>query len=214
MNRYANIGCSCATVALIALAAASLSAQQTAPRGGAGGANPPATQGGGREGGRQGGGRQGGGTTGAQPAQPAQPAQSGRQGGRGRSSSMDQGPAVPAGTTVTTLGAVHLGKAVKADGQPLPVGTYQLRVTEREASPAAAGQTPEYERWAEFLQNGQVKGREVVTVVPQSDIAAVAEDRPPRPGAYRVDVLKGGDYYRLWYNKGGTHYLVHFNIAS
>jgi len=126
---------------------------------------------------------------------------------------MEQGAAVPAGTTVTTLGAVRLAKPVKADGQPLPAGTYQLRVTEREAAPPAAGQTPQFERWAEFLQAGQVKGREVVTVVPQSDIAAVAEDKPPRPGGYRVDVLKGGDYYRLWFNKGGNHYLVHFNIG-
>ena len=112
------------------------------------------------------------------------------------------------------LGAVRIGKAVKADGQPLPIGTYQLRVTERQASPAAPGQTPQYERWAEFLQGGQVKGREVVTIVPASDISAVADMKPPppRPGAYRAEVLKGGDYYRLWFNKGGTHYLVHFNI--
>ena len=127
---------------------------------------------------------------------------------------MNQGPAVPAGTTVTTLGPVRIAKAVKADGQSLAAGTYQLRVTEREASPPARGQTPQYERWAEFLQGGQVKGREVVTIVPQSDIGQVAEDRPPRPGAYRAEVLKGGDYYRLWFNKGGNHYLVHFNIAT
>jgi len=127
---------------------------------------------------------------------------------------MDQGPAVPAGTTVTTLGAVRIAKAVRADGQPLAAGTYQLRVTEREASPAAPGQTPQYERWAEFLQGGQVKGREVVTVVPQADIAQVAEDRPPRAGGYRAELLKGGDYYRLWFNRGGNHYLVHFNVAT
>jgi hypothetical protein len=126
---------------------------------------------------------------------------------------MDQGPAVPAGTTVTTLGPVHVGRAVKADGQPLPPGTYVLRVTEREASPAAPGQTPQYERWAEFIQGGQVKGREVVTIVPPDAASQVVKETPPRPGSYRVDVLKGGDYYRLWFNKGGTHYLVHFNIA-
>ena len=166
MNRYVNMGWSCATVALIGLAAASLSAQQPA------------------------------------------------RGGRGRGgSTVEQGPAVPAGTSVTTLGPVHIAKAVKADGQPLPAGTYQVRVTEREASPPAAGQTPQYERWAEFLQGGQVKGREVVTIVPQSDIAAVAEQRPPAPGSYRMEVLKGGDYYRLWFNRGGNHYLVHFNIG-
>ena len=25
-----------------------------------------------------------------------------------------------------------------------------------------------------------------------------------------VETLKGGDYMRLWINKGGNHYLVHF----
>jgi hypothetical protein len=147
---------------------------------------------------------------GAAAQQPAPPAGATGTAGQRRGG----GPAVPAGTTVTTLGPVRIAKAVKADGQSLPAGTYQLRVTEREASPAAPGQTPQYERWAEFLQGGQVKGREVVTIVPQSDISQVAEDRPPRPGAYRAEVLKGGDYYRLWFNKGGNHYLVHFNIAT
>jgi hypothetical protein len=198
MNRYVNLSISCATAALIGIAAGA-AAQQPAPSAGATGTAgaaaqrrgaPPATQ--------------------NPPANPPAPAR-GRGGNRGNT---NQGSAVPAGTTVTTLGPVRIAKAVKADGQSLAAGTYQLRVTEREASPAAPGQTPQYERWAEFLQGGQVKGREVVTIVPQSDIAQVAEDRPPRPGAYRAEVLKGGDYYRLWFNKGGNHYLVHFNIAT
>jgi hypothetical protein len=187
MNRYVNLSLCCATAALIGVAGAGVAAQQSAqPAGGAG--------------------RQGGGTTSTQKPSGNAPA---RRGGN-----MDQGPAVPAGTTVTTLGAVRIAKAVRADGQPLAAGTYQLRVTEREASPAAPGQTPQYERWAEFLQGGQVKGREVVTVVPQADIAQVAEDRPPRAGGYRAELLKGGDYYRLWFNRGGNHYLVHFNVAT
>ena len=40
----------------------------------------------------------------------------------------------------------------------------------------------------------------------------VMKERFPPNNGYRADVLKGGDYYRIWYNKGGTHYLVHFNI--
>jgi len=57
-----------------------------------------------------------------------------------------------------------------------------------------------------------VKGREVVSVVPQSDIAQVAEDKPPAAGACRTDLLKGNDYYRVWCNKAGNHYLVHLAI--
>ena len=115
------------------------------------------------------------------------------------------------GTTVN-LGAVRIPRAVKGDGQPLPAGTYQVRVTETPATPQAAGQTPQYERWAEFMRNGKTVAREVVTIVPASDIKQVAEQTPPRSGGYRAEVLKGGDYLRLWINRGGNHYLIHFNI--
>lgn len=116
-----------------------------------------------------------------------------------------------AGTAVN-LGAVRIPRAVKGDGQPLPAGTYQVRVTETPASPQAPGQTPQYERWAEFMQGGKVVAREVVTIVPASDIKQVAEQTPPPSGGYRAEVLKGNDYLRLWINRAGNHYLIHFNI--
>jgi hypothetical protein len=117
----------------------------------------------------------------------------------------------PAGASVN-LGAVRIPRAVKGDGQPLPAGTYQVRVTETPASPQAPGQTPQYERWAEFMQGGKVVAREVVTIVPASDIKQVAEQTPPPSGGYRAEVLKGNDYLRLWINRAGNHYLIHFNI--
>jgi hypothetical protein len=110
------------------------------------------------------------------------------------------------------LGAVRIPRDVKGDGQALPAGTYQVRVTETPANPPAAGQTPQYERWAEFMRNGKVVAREVVTVVPAGDIKQVAEQNPPPAGGYRAEVLKGNDYLRLWINRGGNHYLIHFNI--
>ena len=123
---------------------------------------------------------------------------------------MEQSSA-PAGSSVN-LGAVRIPRDVKADGKALAAGTYQVRVTETPATPPAAGQTPQYERWAEFLRNGNVVAREVVTVVPASDIKQVAEQTPPPAGGYRAEVLKGNDYLRLWINRGGNHYLIHFNI--
>ena len=110
------------------------------------------------------------------------------------------------------LGSVNIPRAVKADGQSLAAGTYQVRITETPATPPAPGQTPQYERWAEFMRGGKVVGREVVTVVPASDIKQVAEMTPPPSGGSRAEVLKGGDYLRLWINRGGNHYLIHFNI--
>src|SRR5262245_37599160 len=69
-----------------------------------------------------------------------------------------QPPTPPAGDVA--LGSVRISKAVKADGKPLPVGTYQVRVTSQTPSPDAIGQTKGLERWLEFVQGGQVKGRE------------------------------------------------------
>lgn len=119
-------------------------------------------------------------------------------------------PSAPEGQVM--LGSVHIPKAVKADGKTLPAGTYQVRLTPQTASPDAKGQTATLERWAEFVQGGQVKGREVVTIVPQSEISRVQKDTPPRANAAKVETLKGGDYMRLWINRGGNHYLVHFPV--
>ena len=89
-----------------------------------------------------------------------------------------QTPTVPTGELA--LGTCRIPKAVKADGKTLPAGTYQLRVTAQSATQDAKGQTPSLERCVEFMQAGQVKGREVVVIVPQSDTATVMKDTPPK----------------------------------
>jgi hypothetical protein len=117
--------------------------------------------------------------------------------------------ASPAPEGQLALGSVSIKKGVKADGKPLPAGTYQVRLTAQTASPDAKGQTPTHERWVEFVKGGKVVGREVVTIVPQSEISKVQKDTPPRPNSAKVETLKGGDYERVWINKGGNHYLIH-----
>jgi len=116
-------------------------------------------------------------------------------------------PEVP--TAATALGTVHLTKAVKADGKPLAAGIYQVRLTTDEAKPDAVGTSGKTERWVEFVQKGQVKGREVVSIVPQSEIKLVQKDTPPAANGSKVQMLKGNDYMRVWINKGGNHYLIH-----
>jgi hypothetical protein len=120
------------------------------------------------------------------------------------------GPAVTAPDGQMALGSVHIPKPVKADGKALAAGTYQVRLTPQNATPDAKGQTASLERWVEFVKGGKVAGREVVTIIPQSEIDKVQKDTPPKAGAAKVETLKGGDYVRLWINKGGNHYLVHF----
>jgi hypothetical protein len=144
----------------------------------------------------------------------AQPAAKGGQEGHTAPKSQpltEPSPAAPDGSL--TLGTVNIPKGVKADGKPLPAGTYQVRLTPDTASPNAKGQTASLERWAEFVKGGKVVAREVVTIIPQADVAKVQKDTPPRPNSSKVETLKGGDYVRVWINRGGNHYLVHLPNA-
>ena len=111
--------------------------------------------------------------------------------------------------TAMALGTVRLPKGVKADGKALAAGSYQVRLTAEEAKPDAKGSSEVLERWVEFVQKGEVKGREVVSIVPANEAKLVQKDTPPPSGGSKVETLKGGDYMRLWFNKGGNYYLVH-----
>ena len=82
----------------------------------------------------------------------------------------------------------------------------------RTPRPDAKGQTASLERWAEFVKGGKVVGREVVTIIPQAEISKVQKDAPPPSGGAKVETLKGGDYMRVWINRGGNHYLMHFPV--
>ena len=121
-------------------------------------------------------------------------------------------PEAPTGEV--PLGTVRISRAVTADGKALPAGRYTVRVTAQEAKPEAVGTTEPLERWAEFSQGGAVKGREVVTIVPQAEIKMVVKDAPPPPGTSKVQTLKGNDYLRVWVNKGGNHFLIHLPTGA
>ena len=99
-----------------------------------------------------------------------------------------------------------------ADGKPLAAGTYTVRVTAQESKPEAVGQTESLERWVEFVQKGEVKGREVVSIVPAAEAKMVVKDAAPGAGAAKVQTLRGNEYVRVWFNKGGNHYLI--NLAT
>ncbi|MES1254310.1 MAG: hypothetical protein ABUS56_01800 [Acidobacteriota bacterium] len=123
------------------------------------------------------------------------------------------GSAAGAQTASNTLGTVHLTKKVMADGKPLAAGIYQVRLSSDEVKPAA-GQSPEAERWVEFLKGGKVAGREVASVINAQDIGSVAKGRKPKPNSSAVEMLKGGDYWRVWISKGGTNYIINLPPAA
>ncbi|HVL69090.1 MAG TPA: hypothetical protein VM364_17670 [Vicinamibacterales bacterium] len=118
-------------------------------------------------------------------------------------------------TGAITLGTARIMRGVTADGKPLPAGTYQVRVTEQVSKPDVVGQTAELERWAEFLQRGEVRGREVVTIVPAAEARLVIKDTPPAAGgAAKVQVLRGNEYVRVWFNRGGNHYIINLPTGA
>jgi hypothetical protein len=112
-----------------------------------------------------------------------------------------------------TLGTVRIPQQVTANGQPLPAGTYTVRLSS-ETVPPVVGQAPEATHWVEFVQGGQVRGREMASVVPAAEVQAIAEMTPPGPGTSKVQMLKGSEYIRVWVNRGGTHYLVHLTTGA
>ncbi|MBY0493944.1 MAG: hypothetical protein K2Y23_06990 [Cyanobacteria bacterium] len=118
-------------------------------------------------------------------------------------------------TTETALGSVRIPRSVKADGKDLKAGTYQVRLTAQDASPAVPG--IKMERWVEFVQGGKVAGREVASIITPDEVKDTQQgpDLPgkqPKAGT-RVDTLKGGDYIRVWITRNGVQYLIHLPPA-
>jgi hypothetical protein len=121
-------------------------------------------------------------------------------------------PTAPTGDVA--LGSVRIPRSVTADGKPLAAGLYTVRVTAEVAKPEAVGTSEQLQRWAEFRQGNTVKGREVVSIVPAAEAKVVAKDAPPASGGNKVQLLKGNEYLRVWFNRGGNHYLIHLPTGA
>jgi hypothetical protein len=126
--------------------------------------------------------------------------------------------AVSAGTAYaqsanTALGTVNVTKKVMADGKPLTPGSYQVRLT-NDAPKPGPGQAPDAETYVEFVRGGKVVAREVATVISDSEIGKIAKGKKPARNAASTELLKGGDYYRIWINRGGNNYLINLPTGA
>ena len=122
-----------------------------------------------------------------------------------------QSPAA-AQSSATSLGSVTLRRAVMVGSERLAAGTYQVRLTGETLEPAT-GQSPQAEQWVELLRGGQVRAKVAASVIPDSEIGEVAKGPRPSRGSYRVELLKGNEYVRVWINRGGSNYLIHLPPA-
>ena len=153
-------------------------------------------------------------TTKPDPAKPATPQTTTAPGDRQPKPQPATGAAQPAKqAAAASLGTVRIPKGVSANGQPLPAGTYTVRLAS-EGVPGKVGQTADLSRWCEFVQGNEVKGKELCTVLSSSEIGAVVKDSPPASGSAKVELLKANDYLRVWINRGGTHYLMHLPASA
>ncbi len=90
-------------------------------------------------------------------------------------------PFVVAAQTGESLGTVRLPQSVMANGQALAAGTYTARLSTENVS-RVVGQPADSTRWVEFVQGGQVKGRELATVVAPADVKAGRQGHTAAPG--------------------------------
>jgi hypothetical protein len=111
-----------------------------------------------------------------------------------------------------SLGTVNLTRKVMADGKPLPAGTYQVRLT-NDAPEIRPGQTPGSEKFVEFVKGGKVVGRELATIISAEDIGKIVKGRKPARNSASVETLKGGDFVRVWINRGDNNFIINMPPA-
>jgi len=112
--------------------------------------------------------------------------------------------------SATVLGTVQLGRSLMANGQRLAPGTYQVRLSTDPVTSVAGQQG---EAWVEFVRGGKVAGRELASVVSDAEIKSVVKGGRLPAGETRVEMLKEGQYWRVWLHKGANHYLIHLPPA-
>ena len=98
-------------------------------------------------------------------------------------------------------GEITIPRGVMVQGSRLAAGSYMLRLADEDSE--ASG------RWVEFVgADDTVAGRALAVVIPDADIGEVAKSPGPR-NETRVAELRGGEYVRVWLNRGGVNYLLH-----
>jgi hypothetical protein len=109
------------------------------------------------------------------------------------------------------LGTVQLTRSLMANGERLAPGTYQVRLSTDAVTPGAG---PQGEAWLDFVRGGKVAGRELAIVVSDADVKSIVKGASLPAGQTRVEMLKEGEYWRVWLHKGASHYFIHLPPAK
>ena len=120
-------------------------------------------------------------------------------------------PTLWTSTDVNALATVRITTAVLANGTPLPVGTYELRLTEERPAPLS-GQPQDTQRWVEFVTGGKVVAREIAEVLRDNDLPEVGASSVAARAGTRVEMLKGGEFLRISVKPGHERYLIYLPV--
>jgi len=108
------------------------------------------------------------------------------------------------------LAQVRIPTTVRANGQMLSSGTYDLRLggKEEDRTGVTDAQQP-----VEFVDGGAVVARDVAEILRDTDLPAVGASAQPAASGVRVDLLKGGEFLRISVKRDGIRYLIHLPVV-
>ena len=110
------------------------------------------------------------------------------------------------------LATVRIPAGAAARGTPLPPGSYDLRLTLERPTPLA-GQSPDAQRWVEFVAEGKVIAREIAEVLQDDDLPAIGASSTPVRSGVHVDMLTGGEFLRISVKRDGQRYLIYLPMT-
>lgn len=110
----------------------------------------------------------------------------------------------------SSLGSFRITSPVQAGGTTLQPGAYEVRLTGEHVTPLP-GQSDEATQRVEILSNGQVVARDSATVIAVSTPAVVGTSGSTNAIGV-VQMLKGGEFLRVSFNKGSERFLIHLAV--
>ena len=109
------------------------------------------------------------------------------------------------------VATVTITEPVKADGQPLAPGKYEVWILDDR--PATAGEPANAQRVVELHQNGKMVAKDVAEVFGATERPVGTSGTSGSRKAV-VQKLRGGEFLRIAISDGGARYLIHLPTAS
>lgn len=111
------------------------------------------------------------------------------------------------------VATVTIAEPVKAGGQPLAPGTYEVWILDEH--PNLTGTPSNAQRVVELHQNGKMIAKDVAEVFGSSERpVGTSGTAGARMGKAAVQKLRGGEFLRIAINDGGARYLIHLPTAG